>query len=57
MIYILVKKLCKTPADFGQISAGGLKIGRGLEIGRGLGTRSITVSVRKLSIGKIVIKV
>ena len=41
MMYILGKKCCDTPADFGQISslAG---VWRGLNFGQGLGTWSIT---------------
>ena len=38
MMYILGKNVCKTPADFGQISAGA----GGLEFWPGPGTRSIT---------------
>ena len=43
MMYILGKKLCKTPADFRQISVGILPgPGRGLAFWPGPGTRSIT---------------
>ena len=37
-MYILEKKLCKTPADFGQISAGGLNFSQGWGPGQSLDT-------------------
>ena len=45
MMYILEKKFCETPADFGQISAvaGGLNFGR--DRGRGPGRSLVNITI------------